>query len=165
MVYSGANVPLGFQGPISLRPTMEKVQPWPQQGQNKGQRPELLLRIKAESFRAHMVCRRPRELLDLHDHVLPGERTHKQMGGRVGRERERMFLCSPGVITRSFFKITDLVPKLPWAYDGSTTLVRLTGLWGQAPPPLPPNSPVLEGAQCPWGGAYVPWWQSPGVRE
>ena len=42
--------PLGFQCYISLCPTMEKVQPCPQQGQSKSQCPEFLLDIKAQAF-------------------------------------------------------------------------------------------------------------------
>ena len=55
VVYSDGNrtCPLGFQCPISVCPALEKVQPRPQQGQNKTQGPEFLLHIKAPSFGVH----------------------------------------------------------------------------------------------------------------
>ena len=55
-IYLGGNLPLDFQFPILLCHAMEKAQAFLQQGQNKGQSPELLFHIKALFSGAHTVC-------------------------------------------------------------------------------------------------------------
>ena len=64
--------------------------------------------------------------------------------------QERGLLCSPGVITRSlglgwtryFFKRTSQLPKLSQAMHRSIPLLRLTGLYDQAPAPVPSSDPL-----------------------
>ena len=82
------------------------------------------IQSKAYSFRAHANCCGPRYLLDLHGHVVPGERAHKLMSGHgsQARERERAALFSWDCVSlglgwiRCFFKITNLLSKLSWAF-------------------------------------------------
>ena len=90
MVHLGRNMPLGFQSPSSLHPTMEKVRLWPQQGRNKSQCPESLLHIRAECFRAHAVCCGPGSCLTrmaacswARKNVEGLRRVHHQVGERA----------------------------------------------------------------------------------
>ena len=79
-------------------------------------------------------------------------------GHELERERERELarglLCSPGGKSacvwdepRAFSNEPINFPSSPGFLLDSHPVVRLTGLCGQAPPPLPPNNLVLEAGQ------------------
>ena len=58
MIYSGRNrsFPLGFQSPISFRPTMEKVQTCPQQAKTNISVQSFWFILKLSILGAHAVC-------------------------------------------------------------------------------------------------------------
>ena len=134
----------------------------------------------SEQWRAHFllplvmktrICCMPR----LESTRTPGGKCWWERGREREKERERerereregehffVLFCFPGVITRSFFKITNQLPKLLWAFDRSTSQLILPFPRLADSPLLAKHLPVrsptiwLRGGK---GGVLIPWWSN-----
>ena len=86
-----------------------------------------------------------------------GDRMCECMGHYwVGWGGERALLFPPGIVlpgglglggTGCFFKMTNQLPRFLQAFWWVYPLVRLIGLYGPEPSPVPPSNPVPEGGR------------------
>ena len=116
-------MPSGFQCPIS-------TPPW-----------KIKARNKANIQTSCAILKLSRVQLSLCSRTGLQRKNEQARGMSTGSwVRERMLLCFPGVITRSFFKITNQLQKLSWDSDGSIPFLEQQASMVKHHPPCPSKS-------------------------
>ena len=134
-----------------------------QQGQSKSRCQSFCFTLKLSPFVAHAVCCGPSSCYPTWSHAPRWESLATNAAGagyerEIKRERERALFPPLELLLAWVWGGPDAFSKEPISFPifpdliGLHPLVRMTGLCGPAPPPVPPSNPVPEGE----GGGLIP---------